>query len=677
MTTINDQHPSPLAEYHQAMYSRHSREQDSVGHSARFSQPTFQIPPFMNMGPPTLAPGGGAEVLPLGGSMWMENSGFNFNAFDRQYDLPQSSKTTTSNYSSLKKVFDYDESSSDTSQSYQSSAPFDYDDTIPTSTVTHTQPPQPSVLNSFIAPSSLGLPVYSTSGFDILSVFGRVANRPNPQIQLGPVDLTSSFVVVDVRRFDQPIVYCSPTFCRLTGYEEREILAKNCRFLQAPPSVTVHKGDERKWTSNEAVKHIKKCLVAGKECQASIVNYRRDGSAFINLVTVIPVPEDNGDPIYMLGFQVDLTEQPTAILDRLKDGSYIAPNVGSDLHSVSKKPLLIPPIVTSDALVLPPGHFDDCHPLSMALLSGSPDFVLVVSLKGVFLYVAPAVKHVLGYTPADLLDKSLGDIAHAADVVPLMRELKESSAPGEKPRPVDLLFRARTNAGRWVWVECRGRLHVEPGKGRKAIVLCARVKDMGGLEAPLTSGVCGHVTKDGTILVVTRAVSGWNPEDLVGRSWYSLFEDLRSLPEGPVRTLMIRKDGGKAEVHVTVWRQDGGDDVPRVYQITDTPSISSASFNVFEELQTERGSSWQYELQQLRFRNQRLEEQIRGLEEQTTTTVTSTPFTPATAAPSTATYVSSSGPFSFGEAERPSYPVSLPIWYGPTSSLKRSWDGGT
>ncbi len=77
MTTMND---DSLAEYHQAMYSSQSREQ---GQSARFSQPTFQIPPFMYMGPPTLAPGGGAEVLPPGGSMWMENSGFNFNAFER------------------------------------------------------------------------------------------------------------------------------------------------------------------------------------------------------------------------------------------------------------------------------------------------------------------------------------------------------------------------------------------------------------------------------------------------------------------------------------------------------------------------------------------------------------------------------------------------------------------
>ncbi len=98
--------------------------------------------------------------------------------------------------------------------------------TMPISTVTFASVPS--------APSALGLPVYSTSGFDILSVLARVATRPNPTVTLGPVDLTSSFVVVDVRRHDHPIVYCSPTFCQLTGYPEREISREELPFFAKP-----------------------------------------------------------------------------------------------------------------------------------------------------------------------------------------------------------------------------------------------------------------------------------------------------------------------------------------------------------------------------------------------------------------------------------------------------------
>jgi hypothetical protein len=78
--------------------------------------------------------------------------------------------------------------------------------------------------------------LYSTSGFDMLGVLARVASRPNPRIVLGPVDLTCSFVVVDVKRYDHPIVYASPTFHRLTGYEQNEIIGRNCRFLQVRPT---------------------------------------------------------------------------------------------------------------------------------------------------------------------------------------------------------------------------------------------------------------------------------------------------------------------------------------------------------------------------------------------------------------------------------------------------------
>lgn len=79
-------------------------------------------------------------------------------------------------------------------------------------------------------PKSLGLPVgdqlfpqalpglYSSSGFDMLGVLARVVARPNPQINVGPVDTSCSFLVVDARRYDMPIVFASDTFSKLTGY---------------------------------------------------------------------------------------------------------------------------------------------------------------------------------------------------------------------------------------------------------------------------------------------------------------------------------------------------------------------------------------------------------------------------------------------------------------------------
>ena len=49
--------------------------------------------------------------------------------------------------------------------------------------------------------------MYSNSGFDIIRILSHVQNRKNPQIDLGPIDLSSSFVVTDNRKFDNPIIY--------------------------------------------------------------------------------------------------------------------------------------------------------------------------------------------------------------------------------------------------------------------------------------------------------------------------------------------------------------------------------------------------------------------------------------------------------------------------------------
>lgn len=100
--------------------------------------------------------------------------------------------------------------------------------------------------------------------------------RPNPQINLGPIDMSCSFLVTDARQYDCPIVYCSPNFETLTGYRNSEILGRNCRFLQAPDG-QVTGGSRRQYTDNLAVYHLKSYLLQCKEHQASIINYRKGG----------------------------------------------------------------------------------------------------------------------------------------------------------------------------------------------------------------------------------------------------------------------------------------------------------------------------------------------------------------------------------------------------------------
>ncbi|PSR70762.1 hypothetical protein PHLCEN_2v13382 [Hermanssonia centrifuga] len=609
--------------------------------------------------------------------------------------------------------------------------------------------------------------------------------------------MTCSFTVVDTRRFDHPIVYASPSFCKLTGYSELEVIGKNCRFLQSPNGL-IQKGEQRRHTAPDAVAHLRKSLVADKECQVSLINYRKNNSAFINLVTVIPIhggahnsPDEADEVVYHVGFQVDLTEQPNAILQRLRDGTYMvnysnnvaypaastskdwkansAAMIGvskqfraslSDLDFINSIPLHI----STTALSLNSSErneksdpYDGNRLLSLLLLEASPDFVHVLSLKGTFLYVAPSVQRVLGYQPEDLVGKSITDFCHTADTVPLMRELKESSSPGTvaspntedqsplpsaAPRVVDLLFRMRSRSGAFLWLECRGRLHVEPGKGRKAIILSGRTRNMPSLEwgpiaraggftpsirrppsqmTSLSNGkstsrpkdqereVWGLLSTTGSFLFIgtaVRDVLGWGAGEVMGRAISdfvggqdpqharSIFEETLGLAftddRLEARSLsceMKRKDGSHVPVEVFFYHptdRDASSTAQSLYpqRISERPlvcqiKVSNCSFDltasmplpsehahsVFEELDTSRGSSWQYELQQLKYANQRLTEELEELE---ASNEAPPPATSSREAVHTRHSFDASTPWAH-HLQGMGHQVQLP--------LKRSWDG--
>lgn len=161
------------------------------------------------------------------------------------------------------------------------------------------------------------LNAYSSTGFDMLNVLMRVATRPNPDIHLGAVDLSCAFVVCDALEHDFPIMYCSENFERLTGYTKHEILGRNCRFLQAPDG-KVRAGVKRPYVDDESVLYLKNRITERKEAQVSLINYRKGGQPFMNLLTMIPVFKEDGEVRYFVGFQVDLVEQPNSVTNKNK-----------------------------------------------------------------------------------------------------------------------------------------------------------------------------------------------------------------------------------------------------------------------------------------------------------------------------------------------------------------------
>nr|AML78131.1 putative LOV domain-containing protein [Saururus cernuus] len=106
-------------------------------------------------------------------------------------------------------------------------------------------------------------------------------------ISLGRIK--QSFVLTDAYQTDMPIVYASDAFLSLTGYSRHEVLGRNCRFLCGPS------------TDAETSCQIRKCIQASKPCTVRILNYRKDGSSFWNLLHISPVRNASGKIAFYVG----------------------------------------------------------------------------------------------------------------------------------------------------------------------------------------------------------------------------------------------------------------------------------------------------------------------------------------------------------------------------------------
>ena len=104
-------------------------------------------------------------------------------------------------------------------------------------------------------------------------------------------------IITDPRQDDNPIVFANKAFLDLTGYEESEIVGRNCRFLQGTD------------TDREAVRALRSAVAAREAISIEILNYRRDGTPFWNAVFVAPVYDDDGKLIYFFASQLDITRR--------------------------------------------------------------------------------------------------------------------------------------------------------------------------------------------------------------------------------------------------------------------------------------------------------------------------------------------------------------------------------
>lgn len=110
----------------------------------------------------------------------------------------------------------------------------------------------------------------------------------------------TSFTISDARLPDRPLVWVNPAFEQLTGYSAATAVGRDCRFLQGPG------------TDREDVARVRAALEAGRGVEQVLLNYRSDGSAFWNALSISPLLDDDGEITHFVGVQSDVTAAVTA-----------------------------------------------------------------------------------------------------------------------------------------------------------------------------------------------------------------------------------------------------------------------------------------------------------------------------------------------------------------------------
>ncbi|KAI2786712.1 White collar 1 protein [Penicillium oxalicum] len=404
--------------------------------------------------------------------------------------------------------------------------------------------------------------IYSNSGFDVLGVLSRVAMRPNPKINIGAVDLSCAFVLCDLKREDHPIVYVSDAFERLTGYTKNEIVGRNCRFLQGPDGQIIP-GAKRTFVDGQTVHRLRSTIHDRSEIQTSIINYRKGGQPFMNLITMIPIQWNSEDYRFYVGFQVDLVEKPDAVKGRNIDGTYSVNYQRDQLPKYVVPPAEVfrqrPDLAThfghdEVTAVLNaagvPGSGVSRQYLDRILVENSDDVIHVLSFNCEFLYVSPSCKRILEYDPYELVGKTLSTICHPSDIGPVIRDLRASTTPA----PVSIVYRIRQKYKGYIWFEAHGAWHIDPTQGRKYMVMTGRprpvyaldqVAQLGSKAALSENDIWAKVSLSGVILFVTskvKPVLGRSPDDLIGKSMHELM-DLDGDPNAITEALELAASG--------------------------------------------------------------------------------------------------------------------------------------
>lgn len=136
-------------------------------------------------------------------------------------------------------------------------------------------------------------------------LFDRVAgerDRALQQLELLERAIRNDYegIMITGLELDPPgpeIVYVNDGFCKMTGYSREELIGETPRILQGPE------------TDQEVLEELKQRLKEGQSFFGQTVNYRKDGSEFVNQWDIHPLTDNEGTITHWVSYQHDITDR--------------------------------------------------------------------------------------------------------------------------------------------------------------------------------------------------------------------------------------------------------------------------------------------------------------------------------------------------------------------------------
>ncbi len=114
------------------------------------------------------------------------------------------------------------------------------------------------------------------------------------------MEQSTESVIITTAAIDLPgpeIVFVNPAFTKLTGYTAEEVIGKTPRLLQGPK------------TDRTILDGVRADLARHEVFRFEVVNYRKDGSAYLVSSQISPICGEDGKVTHFIGFQCDATER--------------------------------------------------------------------------------------------------------------------------------------------------------------------------------------------------------------------------------------------------------------------------------------------------------------------------------------------------------------------------------